>query len=142
MAALEDKTVLQTDAEIPNFEGPDLPEEKKGTAGDQRDMYRMGKSQEMRRNFRFLTIFGFSMILMCTWEVALGTSFFALFNGGTAGFIWLHLVTWIGFLLINTSMAEMASMAPTSGGQYHWVSEFAPRVHQKLLSFVIGKHTF
>jgi len=36
------------------------------------------------------------------------------------------------------SLAEMASMAPTSGGQYHWVSEFAPRRYQKFLSYVSG----
>ncbi|KAK8077723.1 amino acid transporter [Apiospora saccharicola] len=35
-------------------------------------------------------------------------------------------------------MAEMTSMAPTSGGQYHWVSEFAPRRHQKFLSCMVG----
>ena len=29
-------------------------------------------------------------------------------------------------------------MAPTSGGQYHWVSEFAPRKYQKILSYVVG----
>lgn len=74
------------------------------------------------------------------WEVALGTSFFALFNGGTAGFIWMHLVAWSGFICINISMAEMASMAPTTGGQYHWVSEFAPYKSQKFLSFIIGRY--
>lgn len=35
-------------------------------------------------------------------------------------------------------MAEMASMAPTAGGQYHWVSEFAPPSFQKPLSYVVG----
>jgi choline transport protein len=28
--------------------------------------------------------------------------------------------------------------APTSGGQYHWVSEFAPPKHQKFLSYIVG----
>lgn len=28
--------------------------------------------------------------------------------------------------------------APTSGGQYHWVSEFAPREYQKFLSYITG----
>jgi choline transport protein len=32
----------------------------------------------------------------------------------------------------------MASMAPTSGGQYHWVSEFAPAKSQKFLSYMSG----
>ncbi|KAK3715111.1 hypothetical protein LTR37_007321 [Vermiconidia calcicola] len=35
-------------------------------------------------------------------------------------------------------MAEMASMAPTSAGQYHWVSEFAPPSAQKFLSYISG----
>jgi hypothetical protein len=45
--------------------------EKKGTHDDQKDMHRMGKTQELRRNFRFVSIFGYSMILMATWETAL-----------------------------------------------------------------------
>ncbi|KAF2148086.1 hypothetical protein K461DRAFT_283163 [Myriangium duriaei CBS 260.36] len=32
----------------------------------------------------------------------------------------------------------MASMAPTCGGQYHWVSEFAPPSQQKLASYITG----
>jgi choline transport protein len=42
--------------------------ETKGTANDQKDMLRMGKQQELRRNFGLLSIFGYSMILMATWE--------------------------------------------------------------------------
>jgi amino acid transporter len=29
-------------------------------------------------------------------------------------------------------------MAPTSGGQYHWISEFAPRSCQRFLSYIVG----
>ena len=29
-------------------------------------------------------------------------------------------------------------MAPTSGGQYHWTSEFAPPSCQKFLSYIVG----
>ncbi|KAH8586206.1 amino acid/polyamine transporter I [Bisporella sp. PMI_857] len=39
---------------------------------------------------------------------------------------------------VNVSLAEMASMAPTSGGQYHWVSEFAPPNLQQYLSHLTG----
>ncbi|KAK3617276.1 hypothetical protein LTR56_025400 [Elasticomyces elasticus] len=39
---------------------------------------------------------------------------------------------------VVASLAEMASMAPTSGGQYHWVSEFAPPQYQKALSYASG----
>ena len=37
--------------------------EKKGTAGDQKDMYRMGKQQELRRDFRALSALAFTVIL-------------------------------------------------------------------------------
>lgn len=62
---------------------------KLGTLADQRDMYRMGKTPKLRvsnsmspvlvnvlthlqRNFGFFSIFGFSMILLSTWETSLG----------------------------------------------------------------------
>ncbi|KAK8079403.1 hypothetical protein PG997_007221 [Apiospora hydei] len=78
------------------------------------------------------------MILMQSWEAIFGVGVLGLTNGGTAGYIWMYLVSWVGFLFVNVSMAEMASMAPTTGGQYHWVSEFAPRKHQKFLSYIMG----
>lgn len=65
-------------------------------------------------------------------------STFGLINGGLAGLIWTYLVTFACFSTVIASMAEMASMAPTSGGQYHWVSEFAPPSAQKFLSYVTG----
>lgn len=39
---------------------------------------------------------------------------------------------------IVVSLAELASMAPTAGGQYHWVSEFAPPGCQKFMSYATG----
>ncbi|KAH8811165.1 amino acid/polyamine transporter I [Xylogone sp. PMI_703] len=114
------------------------PTEKIGTKADHRDMIRMGKNQELRRNFRFLSILGFTCILMSTWEGQLTASTFGLINGGLAGLIWTYLGTFVCFLAVIASMAEMASMAPTSGGQYHWVSEFAPASAQKFLSYITG----
>ena len=63
-----------------------------------------------------------------------------LTNGGTGGASFVFLGTAVGMGFVITSMAEMASMAPTSGGQYHWVSEFAPPEHQRFLSYVVGQY--
>ena len=47
----------------------DAPETyKMGTVIDQQNMYRVGKTQELRRNFRLISIVGFTAVLMCTWE--------------------------------------------------------------------------
>lgn len=105
---------------------------------DQKDMRRLGKKQELKvmkiaapgnrdmhgadlwtqRRFRFFSIVGFVVVLGLTWEFSLTTLVFNLGNGGTAGAIWLVLVVCTGMFFVMLSMAELASMAPTSGGQY------------------------
>ena len=44
---------------------------KGGTIADAHDMYRMGKTQQLQRNFRFISIVGFVMILQFSWESVL-----------------------------------------------------------------------
>jgi choline transport protein len=100
------------DSEPLYYEGePNVMDAGKGaTHDDARDMYRMGKTQETRRNFRSITILGFCMVILSTWEAVLATSVFALSNGGTAGLIWGYLIVMIGFGFVVASLAEMASM--------------------------------
>ncbi|KAL5375139.1 hypothetical protein DPSP01_011452 [Paraphaeosphaeria sporulosa] len=61
-----------------------------------------------------------------------------LIDGGLAGLFRSFIWTFLAFSFVGLSLAEMASMAPTSGGQYHWVSEFAPPSIQKFLSYMMG----
>ncbi|OQE27577.1 hypothetical protein PENSTE_c004G04882 [Penicillium steckii] len=110
----------------------------RGTLADQADMSALGRNQVLRRNFRYVSIVGFGCTLIATWEVVLTLLEQGLTDGGTAGLIWGFLIVASGFLLVFLSLAEMASMAPTSGGQYHWVSEFAPPSCQKFLSYMTG----
>lgn len=83
---------------------------KGATSEDARDMIRMGKKQETRRSFRSVTIIGFCMVILSTWEAILVTSVFALSNGGTAGLIWGYFIVMVGFGFVIASLAEMASM--------------------------------
>ncbi|KAL6712604.1 hypothetical protein ACN47E_000481 [Coniothyrium glycines] len=108
------------------------------TKYDRRDMYRMGKKQELKRNYRPLSALSFAVILTAIWEYLMIACTQGLINGGTAGLFWSYIWTFIGFTFVEMSLAEMASMAPTSGGQYHWVSEFAPPEYQQFLSYVVG----
>jgi amino acid transporter len=39
---------------------------------------------------------------------------------GTGGIIWGTIAVWFFMIGLIASIAEMASMAPNSGGQYHW----------------------
>lgn len=129
--------------ELQDYNGVELQDEdlvktKGGTSTDKDDMRRMGRTQELRRSFKFVSIVGFVTILQATWECVLLSNWSGLLNGGTAGLIWTTIITWLFMLALIASVAEMASMAPNSGGQYHWVSEFAPASLQKPLSFSVG----
>jgi len=126
--------------EAPDVSPGDISE-KPGTEWDQRGMTRIGKKQELRREFQFVSITGYAMILGCSWEFALINVVLSLPNGRKAGTIYVLLVAICGMFFTCLSMAEMASMAPTSGGQYHWCSELAPRRWQRFLSYSIGYQT-
>ncbi|KAF9888612.1 hypothetical protein FE257_008544 [Aspergillus nanangensis] len=111
-----------------------------GTHSDHNDMNRMGKVQEFKRNLRPLAALSFASVLQATWEFILISNSQVLENGGMAGFVWTYIWTFVGFGFIIASLSEMASMqvAPTSGGQYHWVSEFASARYQRALSYITG----
>lgn len=91
-----------------------------------------------QRIFRLTSMVCFVSLLQATWEVVLVATTQGLVNGGRAGLFWSFIWTWIMFVPIVLSLAEMSSIAPTSGGQYHWVSEFAPPKYQRFLSYLSG----
>lgn len=101
-------------------------------AHDQQDMKRMGKKQQFVRSFHIVTSVAFTSCVMGTWELLLATSPPALVAGGTAGLFWSCIWGYSGQSFIVLSLAEMASMAPTAGGQYHWVNNliFRPLEHR------------
>lgn len=82
----------------------DQPKAKGATSIDGADMSRMGKKQELRRNFKFVAIVGFVTILQATWENVLLSNWFGLYNGGTAGVIWCTVATWLLMLCMIASL--------------------------------------
>lgn len=110
----------------------------KSTPGDAAGMRRMGKEQQLVRHFRQLSVASFTALSTCAWELGLFLLSPGLINGGRAGLIWSALWCFVGFGPVYFSMAEMASMAPIAGAQYHWVSEFAPERYQRMLSYLTG----
>lgn len=80
-------------------------------------MKMLGRTQETRRVFTFVTILGFGSTLIVTWEVLLTNIGLILVNGGTAGMFWGFIFVFIGWTLVYLSLSEISSMAPTSGGQ-------------------------
>lgn len=98
---------------------------------DQRDMWRMGKVQELKasrqpgirralmrrltvssqRTFGPWALIGFASILGCAWQYVLITVIWSLPNGGPAGAVYMFLACCVGLLLSTVSLAKMASIA-------------------------------
>ena len=67
----ENPIFTQSDVhELPDVTPGDTSE-KLGNEWDMRGMVRIGKKQELRREFQFFSITGYAMILGCSWEFAL-----------------------------------------------------------------------
>ena len=72
------------------FEVPGSPSQANGRHGsdseesnyDKRDMQRLGKKQEFKRNFRLISAFGFVSVYMATWEFVLVSLSVGFTNGG------------------------------------------------------------
>jgi choline transport protein len=108
------------------------------TSTDDSDMKRLGRKQEFRRMFSSVSVLGMTATIMVTWEASLITMGPTFIDGGLPAAVYTFLWTFMFWVFIVISMCDMASMAPSSGAQYHWVSEFAPKSQQKRLSFMIG----
>ncbi|CAN9446426.1 unnamed protein product [Alternaria alternata] len=99
---------------------------------------RLGKKAVLKRRFGFLSILGFSCTVLITWEGSLVLFLVGFQNGGPAGVIYGYLTVWVGTVSVFMVLSELVSMAPTSGGQYHWVSMLAPPSSARLLSYISG----
>ena len=101
---------VESTSDVDSSHRQTVQDQKGGTRQDVYDMDRMGKRQELRRNFRFISIVGFVMVLQSTWESILLAAQYGLINGGTAGVIWVTVGVIVGALCMIASIAEMASM--------------------------------
>ncbi|KAK3312555.1 amino acid/polyamine transporter I [Apodospora peruviana] len=113
------------------------PATKSKTAlDDDAQLRSLGKRPRLNRSFGFMSILGFSCSALLSWEGALVTSVPGLLNGGPAGVIWGFLINWAGTISVYAALAELASIAPTTGGQYHWVAILAPESCRNFLVYI------
>jgi hypothetical protein len=107
----------------------------RNTAQDEVAMAEVGKIQQFKRGFGFFTILGLTASMMCTWEAVFFANFTAMLNGGPATLVYGFIYAMLGALSTAASLAEMASIYPTSGGQYHWAAMLAPDSQRVILSW-------
>ncbi|KAE9403332.1 putative amino acid permease [Gymnopus androsaceus JB14] len=98
----------------------------------------LGKKEQLKRNFGFFSILALSSTLILSWEGICSTLSAAFFNGGPVSIIYGMLLVISGSLALAASLAEMASICPISGAQYHWTFIFAPRKWANFITWMQG----
>jgi choline transport protein len=93
------------DVQQADYESSVPTDQYDSTRDDVADMRRLGKKQELKRNFRKFSTLSFATIIMATWEVLLVANAQALTNGGRPGFIYSYIWTTVGFAPIIVSLA-------------------------------------
>ncbi|KAG6038672.1 hypothetical protein E4U41_003907 [Claviceps citrina] len=116
----------------------ELDEQHKSTPEDAGNMRRMGRTQALVRHFRSWSMVSFVAVATSAWQLSMFGITPGLTDGGRPVLLWAFLWNFFAFIPVYLSMAEMASIAPIAGAQYHWVSEFGPEKYQKLLSYLTG----
>lgn len=113
--------------------------EKRGTEpSDSQTLAWLGKKQVLKRRFGFISIFGFAIAELITWETVLVLFAQSFSNGGPAGAVYGYILACLSTLSVYTVISELASMAPIAGGQYYWVYQLAPLGWKKVSSYLIG----
>lgn len=59
-------------------------------------------------------------------------------NGGPAGWFFSYIVIFFGAMCQVASLAELASIQPIAGAQYHWTFDFAPASNRRFLTWIQG----
>ncbi|WXC56086.1 hypothetical protein SNK03_002023 [Fusarium graminearum] len=92
----------------------------------------------MKKTFSFLGILALGFNISNSWVAIASSLALSIAAGGTVTILYGILV--VGFAMICTgfSLAELASVYPTAGGQYHLTSILAPERFSKGLSYTCG----
>jgi choline transport protein len=82
---------------------------------DDHDMRRMGKTPELRRVFRQVSIMSLTCVIMATWEYLFTANSRGLLNGGPGGMIWYVNE---GYSPISRSSADSILVSQRQGEHY------------------------
>ena len=96
------------------------------------------EATRVRRLFSFAQIFFFALTFMSSWETMALNLSAVLYNGGPQTLAWGILVVAAGALAQSASLAEMASVQPIAGAQYHWTHYLAPPSQRRFITWMQG----
>ncbi|PHH62116.1 hypothetical protein CDD81_7547 [Ophiocordyceps australis] len=105
---------------------------------DEERLAQLGVKQELQRTYSLPALAALCVCLMATWEALSSVIAAALVSGGPPCLFYNYVASFLCTVCIAASLAEIASMYPTAGGQYHWVAALCPSRTKLAASFATG----
>ncbi|RVX74378.1 hypothetical protein B0A52_01503 [Exophiala mesophila] len=96
------------------------------------------EESHVKRNFNMLSILALGFNICASWVGIAASIAFAIAAGGTVSLLYGLLVVVFFNMCIALSLAELASVYPTAGGQYHFVSILSPKAYARAFSYTCG----
>ncbi|ATY65627.1 amino acid polyamine transporter I [Cordyceps militaris] len=121
----------------PSIEADGLAQ-KTVTRTDENRLHEMGHEQQLARRFSMPALVALCLSLMATWEALSSYIAPVLVSGGAPCLFYNYILAFVGSICIVCSLAEIASIYPTAGGQYHWVAALCPSGHRRISSWMTG----
>ncbi|KAI9632976.1 amino acid transporter, partial [Dioszegia hungarica] len=94
--------------------------------------------QEMPRTKTFLNLWLMTIVLSSVPYGLSTTFFYTLGNGGPLVALWDWIIMSFIYVCVATSLGEIASKYPVSGGVYYWSYMLAPPKLAPLMSWIVG----
>ncbi|KAL8713154.1 MAG: hypothetical protein Q9220_002675 [cf. Caloplaca sp. 1 TL-2023] len=98
----------------------------------------MGYKQDLRRNYSVLSLLGVGFSLTNSWWGISAALVTGIGSGGPVLFMYGIILIALISICVGTSLSELASAYPSSGGQIFWANELAPRRLAGAASYVTG----
>ncbi|KAI8237186.1 Choline transport protein [Colletotrichum sp. SAR 10_96] len=92
----------------------------------------------LRRLFSFWQLLAFALIFMSSWEVMAMDMGATFYNGGPQTLAWGIILVVVGAMAQALSMAELVTIQPIAGAQYHWTHFLAPEKHRRFITWMQG----
>jgi choline transport protein len=92
----------------------------------------------VKKQFNAVTLLSMAFVICNSWAGISGSLQLALLEGGPATLIYSILLSTTAYFSIAASLAELASVYPTAGGQYHFTSILATQSTRRSLSYACG----
>jgi hypothetical protein len=93
----------------------------------------LGLGQQTERDIKALEIIAIGWNICNSWLGVAATLALTIALGGSVTLIYGIVVCFIMVGCSGLTMAELASVYPTAGGQYHWTSVLAPSGSSRIL---------